>query len=202
MAINLIILDCGHNFSDTYQKRSPIRDDGTRFYEYESNRHIGTLVAKELDKLGIRYEWTINPVNKNDMTLRERVYRANEIALRNGKMNTLYLSLHSDAYGDGEYWYDNANGYTVYTSKGKTKSDSYAKVFLDMAKETLPNYGKRIRGHKEEDFFVLKHTVCPAVLLEQLFYTSHTDLEFLDSSEGRKVLADIIVNAIRRIVGE
>ena len=50
-----ILIDCGHNHSDTWQKMSPIRKDGTRFYEYQSNRTIGKMLAEELRKLGIAY---------------------------------------------------------------------------------------------------------------------------------------------------
>lgn len=196
-----IVLDCGHNFSDTYQKFSPIKSDGKRFYEYESNRKIGLLVADKLKKLGIKHCWTIPPDDKNDMSLANRVGIANSMAYKYGKNNVLFISIHSDALGMGDKWYDDATGYSIYTSKGKTKSDEYAKVFECTAIEKLSQFKKRVRGCFESNFYVLKHTICPAVLLEQLFYTSHSDLEFLDSDEGRNILADIIVESIQKING-
>lgn len=200
MAINLIVIDCGHNYSDTNQKRSPIREDGTRFYEYLSNRKIGVMLAKELDKLGIKYVWTIKPDDKRDMTLKKRVEVANAYSRGNGIKNTLFLSLHSDALGNSSEWYESAVGYSIYTSKGTTTSDRYAKIFEEVAREILPKYGKKVRGCKEENFYVIKNTLSPAILLEQLFYTSHSDLSFLDSDEGREVLVRIIVEAIKRIM--
>ena len=126
-----ILIDCGHNYSDTWQKMSPIRKDGTRFYEYMSNRTIGKMLAQELSKLGIAYEYINNPDDANDMPLEKRVSIANNIAKKEGKSNVLYLSLHSDAYGNGNDWYDDIRGYSIYSSKGKTKSDEYAKIFLE-----------------------------------------------------------------------
>lgn len=192
-----IIIDAGHNFSDTWQKMSPIKEDGTRFYEYQSNRRIARKLSMELDKLGIPYVYTIHPDDRNDMSLQNRVGRANAVAYKEGKDNVLFISLHSDALGMGDKWYD-ANGYSIFTSVGCTKSDSYAKVFEEVAKEKLEPYKKKVRGRYEKNFYVLKHTICPAILLEQLFYTNKEDLEFLESDEGIKVLVDIIVEAIQK----
>lgn len=192
-----IIIDAGHNFSDTWQKMSPIKEDGTRFYEYQSNRRIARKLSMELDKLGIPYVYTIHPDDRNDMSLQNRVGKANAVAYKEGKDNVLFISLHSDALGMGDKWYD-ANGYSIFTSVGCTKSDSYAKVFEEVAKEKLEPYKKKVRGRYEKNFYVLKHTICPAILLEQLFYTNKEDLEFLESDEGIKVLVDIIVEAIQK----
>lgn len=195
-----VVLDCGHNFSDTYQKFSPIKSDGKRFYEYESNRKIGLLVADKLMKLGIKHCWTIQPDDKNDMSLANRVGIANSMAYKYGKNNVLFISIHSDALGMGDKWYD-ANGYSIFTSVGDTKSDKYAKVFEEVAKEKLEPCKKKVRGLYEKNFYVLRKTICPAILLEQLFYTNKEDLEFLESDEGRNILADIIVESIQKING-
>lgn len=205
--IDLIILDCGHNFSDTWQKRSPVREDGSRFYEYESNRKIGKLVAAELDKLGIRYEWTIRPDDERDMSLEKRVEIANAYSRGNGIKNTFFISLHSNAMGDDRSWKDDIRGWCIYTSQGQTKSDEYATILFEEASKILPKYDMTLRKDMadgdpdyEYAFYVCRHTLSPAVLIEQLFYTSHIDLAFLDSDEGRKVLCDIIVSSIKRII--
>ena len=195
----IIVIDAGHNFSDTWQKMSPKKEDGTRFYEYQSNRRIARKLSMELDKLGVEYTYTIHPDDRNDMSLQNRVGKANAVAYKEGKDNVLVISLHSDALGTAEKWYD-ANGYSILTSVGDTKSDKYAKVFEEVAKEKLEPCKKKVRGLYEKNFYVLKHTICPAILLEQLFYSNKEDLEFLESDEGVKVLVDIIVEAIKRIL--
>ena len=195
----IIVIDAGHNYSDTWQKMSPKKEDGTRFYEYQSNRRIARKLSLELDKLGIEYTYTIHPDDRNDMSLQNRVGKANAVAYKEGKDNVLFISLHSDALGTAEKWYD-ANGYSIFTSVGDTKSDKYAKVFEEVAKEKLEPCKKKVRGLYEKNFYVLKHTICPAILLEQLFYSNEEDLEFLESDEGVKVLVDIIVEAIKKIL--
>lgn len=204
----LYVLDCGHNYSDTWQKFSPIKEDGTRFYEYESNRKIGALIAEKLDALKIKWCWTIKPEDKRDMSLAKRVEIGNAYARGEGKDKTLFISIHSNALGNGSEWKEKARGWSVYTSPGKTKSDEYATMLFEEASRILPEYGMTLRKDMsdgdpdyEENFYVLNRTICPAVLLEQLFYTSHADLEFLDSDKGREVLADIVVNTIKRIEG-
>lgn len=195
----VIVIDCGHNYSDTWQKMSPKREDGTRFYEYENNRKIGRLLSIELDKLNIPYVYTIHPDDRNDKSLENRVGIANSIAYKEGKDNVLFLSIHSDAYGMGDKWYDDIIGFSIFTSKGETKSDIYGNIFEKNYKEGLDGIS-RVRGCYDNNFYVLKHTICPAILLENGFYTSHRDLEFIDSDEGRKKIVDIIVKSIQEII--
>lgn len=197
----LIVIDVGHNFSDTWQKMSPIREDGTRFYEFDNNRKIGRLLSMELDRLDIPYVYTIHPDDRNDKSLENRVGIANSIAYREGKNNVLFLSIHSDAYGMGDKWYDDIIGFSIFTSKGNTLSDKYAEVFLKNYKEGLGNNSK-VRDEYDKNYYVLSKTICPAILLENGFYTSRKDLEFIDSDEGRKTIVDIIVKSIQEIIKE
>lgn len=205
-----ILLDAGHSrYPISQGKRSPIREDGTRFYEYESNRKICRRVMQKLDALGIEYYVVLNLDKEEFTSLGSRVSVTNSYCRQFGKQNCLLISLHSNACGDGKEWFDNARGWSVWTSKGKTKSDHYGDIFYDEAAKILPHYGMTLRkdmsdGDKdyEADFTMVKSTACPAVLLEQLFYTSRIDLAFLDSEEGIEVLSDIVVNAIVRIENE
>lgn len=195
----VIVIDCGHNYSDTWQKMSPKREDGTRFYEYENNRKIGRLLSMELDKLNIPYVYTIHPDDRNDKSLENRVGIANSIAYKEGKDNVLFISIHSDAYGCTDTWYDDIIGFSIFTSKGETKSDIYGNIFEKNYKEGLDGIS-RVRGCYDKNFYVLKHTICPAILLENGFYTSRKDLEFIDSEDGRKKIVDIIVKSIQEII--
>ena len=199
----VIVIDCGHNYSDTWQKMSPKREDGKRFYEYENNRIIGRLLSMELDKLGIPYVYTIHPDDRNDKSLANRVGIANSIAYKEGKDNVLFLSIHSDAYGMADKWYDDIVGFSIFTSKGTTKSDKYADIFVKNYKEGLVDYpDTKVRGEYDKDYYVLAKTICPAILLENGFYTSHKDLNIIDSDEGRKKIVDIIVKSIQEIIKE
>lgn len=204
--IKHIILDPGHG-NNTPGKRMLL--DGADFYEYRSNRQIAKLVADRLTELGIDWSWTVDPDAPGDLSLKARCDIANKKAMEIGKSDVLFVSIHSNACGRGDVWKDSARGWSIYTSPGKTASDKYATIFYNTAAELLAGHSISLRKDMsdgdpdyEENFYVLNRTKCPAVLLEQLFYTSRPDLKFLNSDEGRNVLADIIVQSILKICGK
>lgn len=208
MSKKIVLLDCGHA-KNTPGKRSPKKSDGTRFYEYQSNREIGQRVARKLDALGITYHFVLDLNNPEDKSLSARANTANEYCAKYGKENCIFISLHSDAAGDGESWVDSARGWSIYTTKGNTASDRYATIFFEEAQKLLPKHGMTLRKDMsdgdpdyEENFTVIYKAWCPAVLVESLFFTSRTDLAFLESETGKDVCADIVVNGIKRIVAE
>ena len=51
---------------------------------------------------------------------------------------------------------------------------------------------------KEEGFYILKHTKCPAVLTENLFQDNKEDVDFLMSPEGKKAITDLHVKGIMK----
>ncbi len=48
----------------------------------------------------------------------------------------------------------------------------------------------------EADFYILRHTACPAVLTENLFMDNPADCAFLLSEEGQQSIADLHVDGI------
>lgn len=198
----VILLDNGHAKS-TPGKRSPKFEDGYQFFEYEFNRDIVKRIAKKLDILGIKYHILVPEIDR-DIALSTRAARANQYCDRYGKENCLFISVHANAAGNGSWM--NGRGWSIYTTKGKTKSDEYATIFFEEASKLLPLYGMTLRKDMsdgdpdyEENFTVIYKTKCPAVLTENLFQDNKTDVEFLRSDKGRDVIADIHVNAIKRI---
>ena len=137
-----------------------------------------------------------------DVSLKGRVAVANTFGL-----NALYISIHGNAAGNGSKWMK-ASGWSIYTSKGYTKSDPIAAVFIDKAEEILPEIGAKVRkyspkkneGDYEENFYVLKNTLMPAVLTENLFYDNLEDCEIMKSEEGLNALAKIHIEAIKEIL--
>uniref|UniRef100_UPI0040562726 N-acetylmuramoyl-L-alanine amidase n=1 Tax=Alistipes sp. TaxID=1872444 RepID=UPI0040562726 len=187
-----IILDAGHG-SDTPGKRSPIRADGKRLYEWESNRKIVNKIAQKLDRKGVSYDILV-PENK-DVRLPLRVMRANHIALKHGVKNCLLVSVHSNAGG--------GTGFEFFTSPGKTMSDDYAEIF---AEEAVP-IGFPIRKDltdgdidKEGVFTIICGTLSPAIITENLFMDNDKDLDFLLSEEGVEAIAEYHFKAIMRCV--
>ena len=48
----------------------------------------------------------------------------------------------------------------------------------------------------EESFYILRHTISPAVLTENLFFTNEDDLQFLESKAGKQAIVDLHVEGI------
>ena len=82
-----------------------------------------------------------------------------------------------------------------------SESDKLAECLCESAIKHFP--GRRIRidisdGDRdwEEDFYILRKSCCPAVLTENFFMDSHSDLEYLQSRTGKQAIIDTHVEAI------
>ena len=194
----LILLDPGHGLN-TPGKRSP---DG-KFLEAIYNRDIAKRIVTELQNKGYDAELLVQ--ESEDISLQERVRRTNELCQTLGKSNVILISIHVNAAGNGTQWM-NATGWSCYTCKGQTQSDTLANCLYQSASHTLK--GKTIRTDYardgdpdwEENFYILRHTHCPAVLIENFFMDNKQDLAYLLSQEGRREIVETIIDGIERCV--
>lgn len=199
-----VLLDNGHAKS-TPGKRSPLFEDGKQFFEYEFTRDIVKRISNELQKLNINYK-IVTPEVDYDVPLTTRANRVNRYCSKLGKDNCLLISIHANAAGMGDKWM-NARGWSVWTTKGKTDSDKYADIFYKEAEKLLPKYGMTLRrdlsdgdNDYESNFTILYKSKCPAILTENLFQDNKVDCKFLMSEQGREVITQIHVNAIKNIL--
>ena len=196
--IRMIILDNGHG-SNTPGKRSPIWSDGAYLQEWRYCRMVVQGISKGLARLGLPHSVLVP--EEHDIVLSERCRRANRIASRNGASQTLLISVHLNAARET----DTASGWEVHTFTGRSRSDEYAAVFWDCAKEVLgdrfPMRGDHTDGDPDWDsnFAILRDTVCPALLTENLFMNNEKDCRFLMSEEGLQAIIDIHLKAIQKI---
>jgi len=143
------------------------------------------------------------PNNWEDQQMAElnfRVKKVNELVKQYGKDNVIYVSLHNNASGNGQWM--KARGWEVYTSPGKTKSDILATCMWNAAKNYLGDL-TTMRSDwsdgdpdKEAKFFVLTKTKCPAVLVENLFMDNKDDLRVLTGDVGFMLIERTIVEGI------
>lgn len=189
-----VLIDNGHG-SNTPGKRSP---DG-RLREYAYTREIAERLVMELRKNGIDAERIVK--EEIDVPLAERCRRANEYKAS----EAILVSIHCNAAGNGSDWMS-ARGWEAWTSVGKTKADKLATCLYENAEHCLP--GMKIRKDmtdgdqdKENGFYILKHTKCPAVLTENLFQDNKEDVEFLLSEEGKLAIVNLHVWGIMKYLG-
>ena len=189
-----ILLDNGHGIN-TPGKRSP---DG-HFREYAYNRYLAFRIREQLLALGLDVQLLVP--EREDISLQERCRRVNTICQQLGSDQVLLISLHVNAAGNGKEWL-NARGWCCFTTVGKTMADALATCLYEAAHAQLP--GQRIRKDTtdgdpdlEQDFYILRHTSCPAVLTENLFMDNREDVAFLESAEGSQSIANLHVEGIR-----
>ena len=205
----LWIFDNGHGgiIDGVYQtagKRSPLWPDGEILYEGEFNRGIVNRLVKLCAEAGIE---CVNLVDtQKDVPLSERTDKANDIYRqqkdKDGK-DCIYVSIHANGFSS-----ETANGWSVYTSEGETKSDLIASVLFDKASKEFPyEYMRKDTSDgdndKESNFWVLRKTVMPAILSENFFMTNSDNChKYLLSEEGRDRVAKIHFEMIQQIEKE
>ena len=184
-----IVLDSGHagmseNVYGTPGKRSPIWDDGQVLYEGECNRQIKARVMELMRFQDMPY-YDCCP-EQTDISLAERVNRANKID------NSLFVSLHSNAGG--------GTGCEVFISENcSRKSEQMAKNVEDNFLFLFPH--EKWRGIKRENFYVLKNTYQPAILIESFFMDTERECKkYLLTKEGRDQIAWWIFDSIKEMV--
>ena len=205
MSNYLWLFDNGHGgiIDGVYQtagKRSPLWPDGEILYEGEFNRSIVNRLMKLCTDAGIE---CVNLVDtQEDMPLSERTNKANDIYRKrldqNGKC--IYVSIHANGFST-----ESANGWSVYTSEGETKSDIIATILAAKAETEFKD--ERMRkdttdgdADKESNFWVLRKTIMPAILSENFFMTNSENChKYHLSEEGRDRVAKIHFEMIQEV---
>ena len=193
----VVILDNGHG-NNTTGKRSP----DNSFFEWEWNRMFVKKLKFELELLGYKVFAIVD--EDNDIGLSVRANRANNIIKEYGSNNCIFLSIHANASGNGSKWM-NATGWSVYTTKGQNNSDRLAECLCNACEDLGIKLRKDTSDDDkdyEENFTVIYKTNCPAVLVENMFYDSMSDLAFLQSDNGIEQLINLHIMGIQNYFGE
>lgn len=194
------LLDSGHGgiIDGTYQtkgKRSPKLPDGRILYEGEYNRDVVNRIASKLCDHEVSH--SILVPEQLDISLRERVKRADEIAKNQGK-KCVYVSVHANAFGNGEF--NNANGVeTFYFSKNGRFSKT-GKMLAGVFQKHLVTFSQRNdRTFKGANYYVLRETSMPSVLTESPFMTNLEEAKLMLTNEFRESISVAHFQAIVEI---
>ena len=193
-----ILIDNGHG-RDTAGKRSP---DG-RLLEWAYSRVIAGRVVAELQSQNL-FASLLVPEDE-DVPLPERCRRVNRVCSELGRANVILVSIHVNAAGRGDRWM-NARGWSCYTSKGQTRADELATCLCNAAVNCLPGHRMRFDQSdgdpdQEAGFYILNHTMCPAVLTENLFMDNLEDVKYLLSEAGKEAITQLHVRGICDFLG-
>jgi N-acetylmuramoyl-L-alanine amidase len=192
----LWLLDAGHGgMDDNGYRTAPakmFKFPSFTIYEGVINRSITDIIVQELRKMQI--DFAIVSDETEDTKLSTRVSRADAAYAKDKRC--VYLSIHSNAGG--------GSGFEIFTSPGQSKSDKVANIFCEVYQKHFPQFPFRSDksdgdDDKQENFYILRKTDCPALLVENLFFDNLKEAEFLISKEGQKAIAECILEAIKTV---
>lgn len=195
------IIDCGHGgvIEGVYQNiaghaKSYKFPDGFEVLEGVINRQIARKFILMMDAAGIYYH-DLNSKDQSDTSLNERVKKINK--LYSDDRSYFLISIHSNKMTkDAEGESINARGVETFVY------DNASKRSLDIqkiAEEEYKKAGHKFRGSKKANFAVLRETNCPALLVENYFYTNREDAEYLVSESGQIAIAKTLFNIVERV---
>ncbi|SEM90761.1 N-acetylmuramoyl-L-alanine amidase [Lihuaxuella thermophila] len=174
-----IVIDPGHGGSDS----------GAVNGSYQEKNFTLAIGLKVRDYLANRYQATLLMTRTTDQTvsLQERA------ALANSNNADYFCSIHINAGG--------GSGWESYIYDGPVSSQTVQ--WRDIIHNTVmgvigPKYGVRDRGKKRANFYVLRETNMPAVLLENLFIDNANDLNLLRNSTFINDLSSAIGEGIAK----
>lgn len=182
--IKRILVDAGHNYSGF---DIGARNEDETVKEEVLTWQIADKLAKCLRESGFevyvtRENETSNIGNTSEKdSLKARADMANELDV------DLLVSIHCNTGG--------GTGVEVYCFN----KESVGGVISEMvSKDISQATGLYNRGSKTAEFYVIKNTVMPAILVETGFLDSDADLKVLTSDDGQNKIAAAITNAIKK----
>ena len=135
-----ILIDNGHGV-DTKGKRSP---DG-RLLEYAENRLLASRIVSALKAQGLDAELLVP--GDNDVSLFQHCDRVNRFCYALGKENVILVSIHCNAAGKGDRWY-NATGWCAYTTPKDTPAERLATCLYNAAQIHIPDQAPPAGPHR------------------------------------------------------
>ncbi|MBC5995851.1 N-acetylmuramoyl-L-alanine amidase [Romboutsia ilealis] len=185
---NLVILDSGHA---EYVEGKQAPDKSLK--EWDFNNQMQYKLKKRLEDHNISvYLTNPSPAKSNEMGLTKRATLANSYWSNRSKPNSLFISIHANAYGST---FNTARGTETYVAKNASSNSKKAAKYVNdeivKAIKKIDSNGKD-RGVKTENFTVIYKANMPSILIEYAFYTNKDDLNILKNNKDNLVEATVI----------
>lgn len=173
------------------------KDPGAAGPTGRREKDVALAVSLKLEKL-------LEPKHKVLLTRSEDFFIElyQRAVLANAFGADLFLSIHCNGASS-----PSANGFEIWTSRGSTKSDRIATYIARAWSEAFPS--GVIRGDwsdgdvdKESNFYVLRRTVMPAVLVEMGFITNPKMEKLLANSAYQDLMASALSRGIEEAFKE
>lgn len=203
MKNTVIFIDAGHGGLDAAGKYTTAPAKMTKhkdgwFYEGVSNRYIAMQLIEKLTEKGFLRVPVFHPCK--DTSLSARTAMANYMA-ETMQVDSIYLSIHSNAASNSHEPQDLARGLTVWTLKDNGKAYEIGKATGDKMREVFEHYkSKRFNMMLQKGFLVLLKTTMPAVLYELGFFDNPHDKALLQNPHFIEELTNTLSNELAKIL--
>ena len=173
-----IILDAGHGGSD-----GGTQADGNRSDVLEKDINLAVVLRMKtlLEELGA--EVVLTRESDETLSLDERV------RIANSNEADLFVSIHCNYYEDDA----SISGLECYYFSGSDNGKQCAEKILETMSDSGNVYTRNV---KESDFYVLKRTKIPAVLVELGYLSNAEECRLLAEDEYKETLAQELVKGI------
>ncbi len=180
--VKTIVIDAGHNYEGM---DTGARNEELDIHEEDITWQIADKLAKLLGDMGYNVVMTretqkssIANTSTTD-SLKARVRLAHE------ELADLFISIHCNIGG--------GSGAETYCFSTNSRAGRLAKLIQENISDGTELYD---RGVKTAEFYVIKYTRMPAVLVETGFMDSEKDIKILTSENGQKEIAQAIADAV------
>lgn len=181
-SVKVITVDAGHNYDG---KDKGARIEGTDYKEEEITWQIADKLRRLLEEKGYTVVMTRKSIDSSlaNTSTKESLQARVDIAHNAGA--DLFISIHCNIGG--------GIGSETYCYKNGGYAEKLAKL---IQKELAGQAGMKDRGVKTADFYVVKNTEMPAVLVETGFMDNEHDIGVITSEDGQQKIAEAICSAV------
>lgn len=180
-------------------KHSPELVDGEKFYEWKSNFHFNNAIATLAAQEGLDYTNHTPDIDIEPYTLAQRVAAINQDVT--DKSREVAIEIHSNAVRTPSMsdWGHGAAGIETWIYHSSAVGMDVAEIIQRhlIAATGAPNRG--IKSKQRKQFYFLRRTECPAVLIEINFFNIFDEMLLLKTQSYRRKVVRAVVDALHEI---
>ncbi|NLP33722.1 MAG: N-acetylmuramoyl-L-alanine amidase [Clostridiales bacterium] len=177
----ILVIDAGHGGKDA---GALSKDE--KYYEKDFNLDILLHLKEKLDQEDIKVYYT--RLSDEKLFLRPRVNLANAVDC------DFFISIHCNASTASG---PNGTEILYYDREFEgIKSKDLAQIISTELGKTISIKNRGLVQKKDNEIFILKNAIVPAIIIEVGYLTNNNDMIYLSNSEHRKAAAEGIYNGI------
>lgn len=202
----LIVIDAGHNYGG--DDGAYVTHGATTYIERDLNMEVAVKLQKELENKGFNVVMTRNPGDRDYTEMRKSLQ--NRVDLANNLKADFFISIHHNTVGivphsatGVEIYYSSAEPINIasYEAIDKMKTINYKietsqKIGTEMVNSIAKDMNRVNRGLKDDDFYVVKNTTMPSLLVECGFMSNENEAKLLANTNKQQQMAEIMARVI------